>query len=179
MLDIRSELIMRGTMTTIQKGDTLPSINLITMGAEGPETISTDDLFKGKKAVIFGVPGAFTPTCSAKHLPGYVEHAGSIKAHGVDIIACISVNDVFVMAAWGQDQNVGDQVIMIADGSGRFAAATGLELDLVERGMGIRNKRFSMLVEDRVVVNIYVDEGAFRETSAEQMLSDLIIKTEL
>ena len=166
-------------MITIKEGDTLPSLNLITMGAEGPEKISTDDLFAGKKVVMFGVPGAFTPTCSAKHLPGYIEHADAIKAQGVDIIACISVNDVFVMAAWGQDQDVGDKVMMIADGSGRFAAATGLELDLLERGMGIRNKRFSMLVEDGVVVIIYVDEGAFRETSAEQMLSDLIRKPAL
>ena len=166
-------------MTIIKKGSILPSINLMTMGTEGPETISTDDLFKRKKVVMFGVPGAFTPTCSAKHLPGYAEHAAAIKAHGVDIIACISVNDVFVMAAWGQDQNVNDEVMMIADGSGRFAAATGLELDLVERGMGIRNKRFSMLVEDGVVVTIYVDEGPFRETSAEHMLSDLIHKPAL
>ena len=128
---------------------------------------------------MFGVPGAFTPTCSAKHLPGYIEHADAIKAQGVDIIACISVNDVFVMAAWGQDQDVGDKVVMIADGSGRFAAATGLELDLLERCMGSGNKRFSILVEDGVVVIIYVDEGAFRETSAEQMLSDLIRKPAL
>lgn len=158
---------------TINVGDDIPSVNLAIMGAEGPEGLTTDDLFKGKKVVMFGVPGAFTPTCSAKHLPGFVEHAEVIKAKGIDAIACISVNDVFVMGAWGQDQNVGDKVMMVADGSAHFAAAAGLELDLRERGLGVRCQRFSMLVEDGVVKSLNIDEGAFEKTSAEQMLSDL------
>ena len=158
---------------TIKVGDIIPYVELATMGLEGPEDISTDDIFKNKKVVIFGVPGAFTPTCSAKHLPGFVEHAEAIKAKGVDSIACISVNDVFVMGAWGQDQNVLNKVIMIADGSGKFAAATGLELDLSARGMGIRCQRFSMLVENSVVKSIDLDNRTFEKTSAEQMLSNL------
>jgi len=158
---------------TINVGESIPSVDLATMGAEGPEGISTDDLFGGKKVAIFGVPGAFTPTCSAKHLPGFVEHANAIKAKGVDTIVCISVNDAFVMGAWGQDQNVGNKVMMVADGSAKFAAATGLELDLIERGLGMRNKRFSMLVDDGVVKSLNIDDAALEATSAEQMLSDL------
>ena len=158
---------------TISVGDSIPSIDVATMGSEGPEGLSTDDIFGGKKVAIFGVPGAFTPTCSAKHLPGFLEHAEAIKAKGVDTIVCISVNDAFVMGAWGKDQNVGDKVKMIADGSGKFAAATGLELDLVERGLGMRNKRFSMLVDNGVVKSINIDESTLEKTSAEQMLSDL------
>ena len=108
---------------TIKVGDSIPFVNLATMGAEGKEDLSTNDLFKDKNVVIFGVPGAFTPTCSAKHLPGFVEHADAIKAKGIDTIVCISVNDAFVMAAWGKDQNVGDKVMMVADGSAHFAEA--------------------------------------------------------
>lgn len=158
---------------TINVGDKIPSVGLATMGVEGPEGISTDDIFSGKKVVIFGLPGAFTPTCSAKHLPGFVEHADAINAKGVDTIACISVNDAFVMGAWGKDQNVGDNVMMLADGSADFAEATDLVLDLTARGMGIRSQRFSMLVDDGVVKSVNVDEGTFEKTSAEQMLSDL------
>lgn len=158
---------------TISSGETIPSVDIATMGAEGPEGISTDDIFKGKKVAIFGVPGAFTPTCSAKHLPGFVQHADAIKGKGVDTIACISVNDAFVMGAWGKDQNVGDKVMMLADGSAKFADATGLVLDLTERGLGVRCQRFSMLVDDGVVQSIHVDEGTFEKTSAEQMLSEL------
>jgi len=158
---------------TINVGDSIPTVDLATMGAEGSEGVTTDDIFSGKKVVMFGLPGAFTPTCSAKHLPGFVEHADAIKAKGVDTIACISVNDAFVMGAWGQDQNVGDKVMMVADGSARFAAAAGLELDLTARGMGMRCQRFSMLVDDGVVKSVHVDQGTFEKTSAEQMLSDL------
>lgn len=158
---------------TISAGEKIPSVDLATMTENGPDGISTDDIFGGKKVAIFGVPGAFTPTCSAKHLPGFVEHAAAIKAKGVDTIACISVNDAFVMGAWGKDQNVGEDVVMLADGSGAFAAATGLELDLVGKGLGMRNQRFSMIVDDGVVQSINVDEGTFEKTSAEQMLSDL------
>ena len=158
---------------TINVGASIPFVRLATMGAEGKEDLSTDDLFKGKKVVIFGLPGAFTPTCSAKHLPGFVEHADAIKAKGIDTIACIAVNDAFVMAAWGKDQNVGDKVMMVADGSGHFAEAVGLELDLSDRGMGMRCKRFSMLVEDCVIKSLNIDGPTFEKTSAEQMLSDL------
>ena len=158
---------------TINVGDSIPFVRLATVGAEGKEDLSTDDLFKGKKVVIFGLPGAFTPTCSAKHLPGFVEHADAIKAKGIDTIACIAVNDAFVMAAWGKDQNVGDKVMMVADGSAHFAEAAGLELDLSDRGMGMRCKRFSMLVEDCVIKSLNIDGPTFEKTSAEQMLSDL------
>ena len=158
---------------TINVGDSIPFVRLATMGAEGKEDLSTDDLFKGRKVVIFGLPGAFTPTCSAKHLPGFVEHADAIKARGIDTIACIAVNDAFVMAAWGKDQNVGDKVMMVADGSADFAQAVGLELDLSHRGMGMRCKRFSMLVEDSVIKSLNIDGPTFEKTSAEQMLSDL------
>ena len=158
---------------TINVGDSIPFVRLATMGAEGKEDLSTDDLFKGKKVVMFGLPGAFTPTCSAKHLPGFVEHADAIKAKGIDTIACIAVNDAFVMAAWGKDQNVGDKVMMVADGSAHFAEAVGLELDLNNRGMGMRCKRFSMLVEDCVIKSLNIDGPTFEKTSAEQMLSDL------
>ena len=158
---------------TINVGDSIPFVNLAIMGAEGKEDVSTDDLFKGKKVVIFGLPGAFTPTCSAKHLPGFVEHADAIKAKGIDTIACIAVNDAFVMAAWGKDQNVGDKVMMVADGSAHFAEAVGLELDLSDRGMGMRCKRFSMLVQDCVIKSLNIDGPTFEKTSAEQMLSDL------
>ena len=158
---------------TIKVGDIIPYVELATMGPEGPEDISTENIFKNKKVIMFGVPGAFTPTCSAKHLPGFVEHAEAIKAKGIDSIVCISVNDVFVMGAWGQDQNVRGKVMMIADGSGKFVAATGLELDLSARGMGIRSQRFSMLVENSVVKNLNLDNRTFEKTSAEQMLSNL------
>ena len=158
---------------TIKAGDKIPSIELKTMTSDGPDGITTDDLFNGKKVILFGLPGAFTPTCSAKHVPGYVQHADAIKAKGVDTIACISVNDAFVMGAWGKDQNVGDKVIMLADGSAEFTKAAGLELDLVDRGMGVRCQRFSMIVDNGVIQSINIDEGSFDKTSAEQALSDL------
>lgn len=143
------------------------------MTSDGPDGITTDDLFNGKKVILFGLPGAFTPTCSAKHVPGYVQHADAIKAKGVDTIDCISVNDAFVMGAWGKDQNVGDKVMMLADGSAEFTKAAGLELDLVDRGMGVRCQRFSMIVDNGVIQSINIDEGTFDKTSAEQALSDL------
>ena len=143
------------------------------MTSDGPDGITTDDLFNGKKVILFGLPGAFTPTCSAKHVPGYVQYADAIKAKGVDTIACISVNDAFVMGAWGKDQNVGDKVMMLADGSAEFTKAAGLELDLVDRGMGVRCQRFSMIVDNGVIQSINIDEGTFDKTSAEQALSDL------
>lgn len=158
---------------TIKAGDKIPSIELKTMTSDGPDGITTDDLFNGKKVILFGLPGAFTPTCSAKHVPGFVQHADAIKAKGIDTIACVSVNDAFVMGAWGKDQNVGDKVMMLADGSAEFTKAAGLELDLVARGMGVRCQRFSMIVDNGVVQSINIDDGTFDKTSAEQALSDL------
>lgn len=158
---------------TIKVGDKIPSVTLNVMTEDGPDAVSTDDFFAGKKVAIFGVPGAFTPTCSAKHLPGFVANADALKAKGVDAIACVSVNDPFVMGAWGKDQGVGDKVAMLADGSAKFTKATGLELDLTERGLGVRCQRFAMVVDDGTVSSIHIDEGTFEKTSAETMLSEL------
>ena len=158
---------------TIQAGDKIPSVDLNIMTADGPDSVSTDDPCAGKTVALFGVPGAFTPTCSAKHLPGFVQHADALKAKGVDTIACLSVNDPFVMGAWGADQNVGDAVTMLADGSANFTKAAGLELDLTDRGLGLRCQRFAMIVEDGTVKSIHIDEGTFEKTSAETMLGEL------
>ncbi len=159
---------------TIKAGDTIPNVDFAVMTADGPDTLTSNDLFKGKTVAMFGVPGAFTPTCSAKHLPGFVQNADALKAKGIDTIACVSVNDAFVMGAWGEDQKVGDAVTMVADGSAKFAKAAGLELDLTERGLGMRCQRFSMIVEDGVVKSVHVDAaGVFEATSAEAMLSEL------
>ncbi len=159
---------------TINVGDKIPAVDLNIMTPDGPGGISTDEIFAGKKVAIFGVPGAFTPTCSAKHLPGFVTNADALKAKGIDTIVCLAVNDVFVMGAWSQDQNVGDAVMMVADGSANFTKATGLELDLTDRGLGLRCQRFSMIVDDGEVKNIQIDEaGGFELTSAEAMLSEL------
>lgn len=158
---------------TIKAGDKIPSVDLAIMTDDGPDTVSTDDLFSGKKVAIFGVPGAFTPTCSAKHLPGFVNNADALKAKGIDTIACLSVNDAFVMGAWGKDQNVGDKVMMVADGSADFTKAAGLELDLMARGLGLRCQRFAMVVDNGVVSSIHIDEGTFEKTSAEAMLGEL------
>ena len=158
----------------IAVGDKIPSAKLKTMTAEGPKDISTDDIFNGKKVVLFAVPGAFTPTCSAKHLPGFVEKAAEIKAKGVDTVACLSVNDAFVMGAWGKAQNTGDKVLMLADGSGDFTKAVGLELDLTANGMGLRSKRYAMVVDDGVVKTLNVEApGAFEVSSADAVLKAL------
>jgi len=158
----------------ISAGDTIPQIDFTTMTADGPGPISADAIFKDKKVILFGVPGAFTPTCSAKHLPGYVEHADAIKAKGVDTIACMSVNDAFVMGAWGMDQKVGDKVLLLADGSAKFTNAAGLVLDLTERGLGVRCERFAMIVDDGVVSSIHVEgPGEFEGSSAEAILGQL------
>ncbi len=159
---------------TIRVGDTVPAVSVATMGPDGLAELSTDDIFKGKKVAIFGLPGAFTPTCSAKHLPGFVDNAEAIKAKGVDAIVCLAVNDAFVMGAWGKDQDVGDKVMMVADGSARFTKAAGLELDLTERGLGVRCQRFSMIVDDGVVKSLHIDPaGTFEKTSAETLLEEL------
>lgn len=159
---------------TIQVGDKIPASTLTTMTADGPGPVSTDEYFAGRKVVVFSVPGAFTPTCSAKHLPGFVEKADDIKAKGVDEIACFSVNDVFVMHAWGESGGVSGKVTMLADGNGAFAQALGLEMDASGFGMGLRSKRFSMIVEDGTVTELNVEEpGAFQVSSAEHALSQL------
>jgi glutaredoxin/glutathione-dependent peroxiredoxin len=159
---------------TIKVGDKIPSVKLTTMTADGPKPISTDDIFKGKKVVLFALPGAFTPTCSAKHLPGFVEKNAAIKAKGVDTIACLSVNDAFVMGAWGKDQNVGDRILMLADGSGDFTKTVGLELDLIGRGLGMRSQRYAMVVENGVVKALNVEApGAFDVSSADAILKAL------
>jgi len=144
------------------------------MGANGVETISSDDLFGGKKVVLFALPGAFTPTCSASHLPGFVASSADIFARGVDLIACLSVNDAFVMDAWGKQQNVGESVMMIADGSAHFTRAVGLEVDLDARGMGIRSQRYAMVIDDGVVETLNVEAPAkFEVSDAQTILSSL------
>ena len=159
---------------TIQIGDSIPSVKLMQATAEGPKEVSTDELFKGKTVVLFGVPGAFTPTCSAKHLPGFVTNAEALKAKGVDVIACVSVNDAFVMGAWGKDQGITDQVVMLADGSAVFAKALGLELDLTARGLGVRCQRFALVAKDGKVTHVGVEAaGAFEVSKAETILAAL------
>ncbi len=159
---------------TIKVGDTLPEAQFMTMTAEGPRPISGEEIFKGKTVALFAVPGAYTPTCSAKHLPGFKDHAGDLNAKGVDTIACVSVNDVFVMGHWGKDQDVGDKVLMLADGNGDFTKAIGLELDGSKFGMGLRSQRYSMIVKDGVVETLNVEEGGdFKVSSADYMLAQL------
>ncbi len=159
---------------TIKVGDTIPSMKLMVASADGPKEISTDDIFKGKKVVLFAVPGAFTPTCSAKHLPGFVQNAEAFKAKGVDEIACIAVNDAFVMDAWGKDQGAGDKVTMLADGAAVFAKAIGLELDLNTRGMGWRSQRYALVAEDGKVTHLGVEApGGFEVSKAESILAVL------
>ena len=159
---------------TIKEGDTIPEATLMTMTDSGPKPMSTKELFDGKKVALFSVPGAFTPTCSAQHLPGFVDNADAIKAKGVDTIACMAVNDAFVMSAWGQDRNVGDKVLMLGDGNGDFTKALGLELDASKFGLGTRGQRFSMLVDNGVVKNLNVEEGgAFEKSKAEVILEQL------
>ena len=160
---------------TIKVGDKIPSVSLATMGAEGPKPVATDEFFKGRKVVVFGLPGAFTPTCSKQHLPGFVRNAEALRKKGVDAIACVSVNDVFVMDAWGKDLKVGDKVAMLADGSADFAKATGLQLDLTGRGMGMRSQRYSMVVDNGVVKKLDIESnpGACDVSSAEHILQGI------
>jgi peroxiredoxin len=160
---------------TIQAGDRMPEGSLAVMSAGGkPGSITTAELFGGKKVVLFAVPGAFTPTCSVKHLPGFVDQAAAIRAKGVDTVACMAVNDVFVMSAWGKSASVGDSVLMLADGNGDYTRALGLELDASGFGMGSRAKRFSLIVDDGVVVRLNVEPpGEFGISSAETILGQL------
>ena len=159
---------------SIQIGDRIPAIDVQYMDTDGVKTVNTSELFAGKKVVLFALPGAFTPTCSASHLPGYVVKADALKAKGVDLIACLSVNDAFVMDAWGRQNNADDLVMMIADGSAHFSKAVGLDLDLDARGMGIRSQRYSLLINDGVVEQIHLEAaGEFKVSDAETMLASL------
>ncbi len=158
----------------IKVGDKLPQATFTVMGPDGPKPLTTEELTKGKTVALFAVPGAFTPTCSQRHLPGFKDKAAELKGKGVKTIACVSVNDVFVMNAWGKDQGVGDEVIMLADGNGDFTKAIGLELDGSRFGMGPRSQRYSMIVEDGVVKTLNVEEGGeFRVSAADYMLAQL------
>jgi len=158
----------------IKVGDGIPSVTLMQATAEGPREIATDALFAGKTVVLFGVPGAFTPTCSAKHLPGFVTQAAALKAKGVDTIACVAVNDAFVMGAWAKDQGISDEIVMLADGSAKFATALGLELDLTARGLGMRNQRFALVAKEGIVTHIGVEaSGQFEVSKAEAVLAVL------
>ncbi len=159
---------------TIKVGDTLPDVTFMSMTADGPAPMSTDEVFAGKRVVLFAVPGAYTPTCSAKHLPGFLEKADELATKGVDRIACTAINDVFVMDAWGQDQNVGDKVMMLADGNGDFAQALDLVFDASSFGMGQRSRRYALVANDKVVEHFFVDEaGGFEVSSAAHVLENL------
>lgn len=158
---------------TIKVGDKIPSAKLMQATADGPQEVTTEEFFGGKTVVLFGVPGAFTPTCSAKHLPGYVEKAGELKAKGIDEIACTAVNDPFVMGAWGKASGSQD-VAMLADGNGDFAKAVGLTMDGSGFGLGLRGQRFSMVVNDGVVEQLHVEApGEFKVSSAEHLIENL------
>jgi peroxiredoxin len=159
---------------TIKVGDRMPEGSFGIMTKDGPGSLSAAELFKGKKVVLFAVPGAFTPTCSMNHLPGYVKHAEEIVAKGVDTIACMSVNDTFVMDAWGKDRHVGGKVKMLADGNGSYTKALGLELDASGFGMGQRSQRFAIVVQDGVVRQLFVEAPReFKVSAAEHVLKNL------
>jgi len=159
---------------TIKAGDKMPSGTLTQATKDGPQKINTDDYFKGRKVVLFSVPGAFTPTCDAKHLPGFVEKAGDLRAKGVGAIACLAVNDAFVMDAWGKSQNTEGKVDMLADGNAEYTRALGLELDASGFGMGTRGRRFSLLIDDGVVKQANIESGGeFTISGAEHLLAQL------
>ena len=159
---------------SIQAGEKMPSGSFAVMTEAGPGAMSTGELFAGKKVVLFSVPGAFTPTCSLNHLPGFIDHADALLEKGVDTIACMAVNDVFVMDAWGKDRGVGDKVLMLADGNGEYAQALGLELDGSGFGMGTRGQRFAIVVDDGVATHVAVEApGAFEVSKAEAILEAL------
>jgi peroxiredoxin len=159
---------------TIRIGDKIPSATLTKVTADGPDRIDATDYFAGRRIALFSVPGAFTPTCSARHLPGFVDQADALKAKGIDEIACTAVNDAFVMAAWGKSAGVTDEVTMLADGNGEFAKAIGLEMDGSKFGMGLRAQRYSMIVNDGVVEQLNVEQGgAFEVSSADYLLGQL------
>ena len=158
----------------VKAGDRLPSATFMTPTEEGPAPITTDEVFKGKRVALFAVPGAFTPTCSAKHLPGFKDRAADLKVKGVDRIVCVSVNDVFVMKAWAKDQGIKTEVMMLADGNGEFTKALGLDFDGSKFGMGLRSQRYSLVADNGVVSQLNVEEaGAFEVSSADYMLEHL------
>ncbi len=158
----------------IKQGDVLPSLKLMVATPEGPREISTDEIFGGKRVVMFAVPGAFTPTCSMRHLPGFNEHLAEFRARGIDTVVCMAVNDPFVLAAWAKGQDIDPAMVMLADGSGLFTRALGLELDLTQRGLGIRSQRFALVADDRRVVSLAVEEpGDFDVSRAEAVLAAL------
>ena len=158
----------------IKVGDKMPSGTLTVATKDGPQKVNADEFFKGRKVVLFSVPGAFTPTCDAKHLPGFVERAAEIRRKGIDTIACLSVNDAFVMKAWGKSQNTEGKVEMLADGNGEYTKALGLELDATGFGMGLRGQRFSLLIDNGVVKQVNVEaKGEFKVSSAEHALTQL------
>lgn len=155
----------------VQVGDRIPQASFAIITTDGPSSISAAEVFDGKKVVLLGIVGAFTGTCSNEHLPEFVRHAAALGEKGVETIACVAVNDADVMAAWGRDQNVGDKVLLLADGSGAFAKALGLELDLTEAGLGIRNRRYSMIVDDGTITHLNVEPaGECGVSSAEYVL---------
>ena len=158
----------------IREGDKIPSVTLRYLTSEGVKAVPSSEFFAGKKVVLFALPGAFTPTCSAKHLPGFVEKAAEIKGKGVDAIACLSVNDAFVMGAWGKEHGADDRVVMIGDGSAEWTKAIGLDLDRTEAGMGIRSQRYAMVVDNGVVTALHVEpSGEYGVSSAETVLARL------
>jgi peroxiredoxin (alkyl hydroperoxide reductase subunit C) len=159
---------------TIKVGDSIPSMKLMMVTADGPKEVSTDELFKGRKVVLFAVPGAFTPTCSIKHLPGFLENAEAFRAKGVDAVICTAVNDAFVLGAWAKENDAAGKVTMLADGSGAFAKALGLELDLVARGLGVRSQRYALVAQDGKVTHLGVEQpGGFEVSKAEAVLAAL------
>ncbi|MGB5131522.1 MAG: peroxiredoxin [Steroidobacteraceae bacterium] len=159
---------------TIKTGDRIPEGKLKVMGKDGPMNVSAEELLGNGRVVLFSVPGAFTPTCNAKHLPGFVQQAGAFRAKGIGKLVCLAVNDVFVMDAWGKAAGVGDSIVMAADGNGDYTRALGLELDARGHGMGMRGKRFALLVEDGVVKQVHVEApGEFKVSSAEYVLGQL------
>jgi len=159
---------------TIKAGDRIPDGKLKVMGADGPENVSAEELLGKGRVVLFSVPGAFTPTCSAKHLPGFIEKAGALRAKGVAKVVCLAVNDVFVMGAWGKSAGAGDAVVMAADGNGDYTRTLGLELDARGFGMGMRGQRFALVMEDGVVKQVHVEApGEFKVSSAEHILGTL------
>ena len=159
---------------TIKVGDKLPNITLSTMAEEGPKPISVEELCAGKKVVLFAVPGAFTPTCSNQHLPGFVSNSAALKEKGVDLVACISVNDPFVMAAWSKDRDAAEDVLMLADGNAEFTSAIGLEMDVSGFGMGMRSQRYSMVIDNGVVSSLNVESGPVLDVSSAETILEAL-----
>ena len=158
----------------VQVGDKLPEATFSAASADGPKPMTTHDVFAGKRVALFAVPGAFTPTCSARHLPGFKDKGAELKAKGIDAIACVSVNDAFVMQAWAKNQDVGEDILMLGDGSAAFSKAIGLDADFSKFGMGLRSQRYAMVVNDGVVEKLWVEQpGAFEVSSAEYMLEHI------